>query len=159
MASLCPFVSVPDQVSILSMSIDNSNLRLSWSPPRGDWDNYSILLKDGSAVLMNQTISKQSKELLQPIQSLGLVPGHLYFADVIVNSGSLSNTAHCSSRLGQLPLQHSFDLCFIQPLSIPSSLCMVFRWLLSVPVGKMPVIPLTSPHCREIGTHRRNYLA
>ncbi|XP_038146926.1 receptor-type tyrosine-protein phosphatase beta-like isoform X2 [Cyprinodon tularosa] len=97
--------TVPDQVSILSMSIDNSNLRLSWSPPRGDWDNYSILLKDGSAVLMNKTISKQSKELLQPFQSLGLVPGHLYFADVIVNSGGLSNTAHCSSRLAPRPVQ------------------------------------------------------
>ncbi|MEQ2160609.1 hypothetical protein GOODEAATRI_001062, partial [Goodea atripinnis] len=104
--------TVPDQVSTLSMSIDNSKLQLSWSPPRGDWENYSILLTDGPAVLMNRTISKQSRQLLVSVQSLGLVPGRLYSAELTVNSGGLSNTAHCSSRLAprsvqQLVIRHA----------------------------------------------------
>ncbi|XP_047204868.1 receptor-type tyrosine-protein phosphatase beta-like isoform X1 [Girardinichthys multiradiatus] len=104
--------TVPDQVSTLSMSIDNSKLQLSWSPPRGDWENYSILLTDGPAVLMNRTISKQSRQLLVSVQSLGLVPGQLYSAELTVNSGGLSNTAHCSSRLAprsvqQLVIRHA----------------------------------------------------
>lgn len=100
MTALCPYVSVPDQVSTLSMSIDSSKLQLSWSPPRGDWENYSVLLTDGLAVLFNRTVSKKSRELLVSVQSLGLVPGRLYSAEFTVHSGGLSKTAHCSSRLG-----------------------------------------------------------
>uniref|UniRef100_A0A087XJN0 protein-tyrosine-phosphatase n=1 Tax=Poecilia formosa TaxID=48698 RepID=A0A087XJN0_POEFO len=97
--------TVPDQVSTLSMSIDSSKLQLSWSPPRGDWEYYSVLLTDGPAVLFNRTVSKKSRELLVSIQSLGLVPGRLYSAEFAVHSGGLSNTAHCSSRLAPRPVQ------------------------------------------------------
>ncbi|XP_023182651.1 receptor-type tyrosine-protein phosphatase beta-like isoform X1 [Xiphophorus maculatus] len=97
--------TVPDQVSTLSMSIDSSKLQLSWSPPRGDWENYSVLLTDGLAVLFNRTVSKKSRELLVSVQSLGLVPGRLYSAEFTVHSGGLSNTAHCSSRLAPRPVQ------------------------------------------------------
>ncbi|XP_054883636.1 receptor-type tyrosine-protein phosphatase beta-like isoform X2 [Poeciliopsis prolifica] len=97
--------TVPDQVSTLSMSIDSSKLQLSWSPPRGDWDNYSVVLTDGPAVLFNRTVSKKSRELLVSVQSLGLVPGRLYSAEFRVHSGGLSNTAHCSSRLAPRPVQ------------------------------------------------------
>uniref|UniRef100_A0A3B5QS94 Protein tyrosine phosphatase receptor type B n=1 Tax=Xiphophorus maculatus TaxID=8083 RepID=A0A3B5QS94_XIPMA len=101
--------TVPDQVSTLSMSIDSSKLQLSWSPPRGDWENYSVLLTDGLAVLFNRTVSKKSRELLVSVQSLGLVPGRLYSAEFTVHSGGLSNTAHCSSRLVHKKAAHSLD--------------------------------------------------
>ncbi|KAM4734375.1 receptor-type tyrosine-protein phosphatase beta isoform 2-T2 [Anableps anableps] len=97
--------TVPDKVSTLSMSIDSSKLQLSWSPPRGDWENYRILLTDGPAVLLNRTVSKQSRQLLVSVQSLGLVPGRLYSAELTVNSAGLSNTARCSSRLAPRPVQ------------------------------------------------------
>uniref|UniRef100_A0A3B5QPT7 protein-tyrosine-phosphatase n=1 Tax=Xiphophorus maculatus TaxID=8083 RepID=A0A3B5QPT7_XIPMA len=101
--------TVPDQVSTLSMSIDSSKLQLSWSPPRGDWENYSVLLTDGLAVLFNRTVSKKSRELLVSVQSLGLVPGRLYSAEFTVHSGGLSNTAHCSTPrpVQQLVLRHA----------------------------------------------------
>jgi len=83
------------------MSSSGSTLRLSWSPPRGDWENYSILLMNDSVVLLNQTISKQSRQLLLSINSLGLVPGRLYTAELTVHSGILGNRARCSSRLGE----------------------------------------------------------
>ncbi|XP_035981236.1 LOW QUALITY PROTEIN: receptor-type tyrosine-protein phosphatase beta [Fundulus heteroclitus] len=97
--------TVPDQASAFSMSMDTSKLQLSWLPPRGDWDNYSLLLTDGPAVLINRTINKQSRHLLVSVQSLGLVPGRLYSAELTVHSGALSNTARCSSRLAPHPVQ------------------------------------------------------
>lgn len=81
---------------------DGRSLRVSWSPPRGHWEKYSILLRNGSQVLVNQTISKLSTQHTFSILSLGLVPGRLYEAEVTVHSGILGNTAHCYRRLGQL---------------------------------------------------------
>lgn len=78
---------------------DGRSLRVSWSPPRGRWDNYSIVLRNSSEVLLNQTISRLSTQ--HTFYTLGLVPGRLYEAEVTVHSGILGNTAHCSKRLGQ----------------------------------------------------------
>lgn len=77
-------------------------LKVSWAPPRGHWENYNILLKNGSDVLVNQTISKGSTQLAFSSLGLGLVPGRLYEADVMVRSGILGNTARCYGRLGKL---------------------------------------------------------
>ncbi|CAI5668435.1 unnamed protein product [Oreochromis niloticus] len=95
--------TVPDRVSALSMSADAQTLRLSWLPPRGDWENYSIILKNGSVVLANETVSKVSRQ--HAFSGLGLVPGRLYSAEVTVHSGVLGNTARCSSQLVPWPVQ------------------------------------------------------
>ncbi|XP_013882224.1 receptor-type tyrosine-protein phosphatase beta [Austrofundulus limnaeus] len=91
--------TVPDQVSDLSVSIDYSALRVSWSPPGGDWDNYRVLLSDSLTVLLNQTVSKTSRRFEASVRSLGLVPGRRYAVELTVHSGDLSNTARCSSWL------------------------------------------------------------
>ncbi|KAK9516048.1 hypothetical protein VZT92_024010 [Zoarces viviparus] len=97
--------TVPQPVSSLSMTplSDSRTLRFSWSPPRGDWENYSVLLRDGSVVLVNQTISKLSRQHLFSLPSL--VPGRLYGAEVTVHSGILGNTARCHGRLAPRPVQ------------------------------------------------------
>lgn len=92
---------MPDQVSDLSWSSDDRMMRLSWAPPRGDWENYSVQLWNGSVVLVNETISKLSTQHAFSIANLGLVPGRLYNAELTVHSGTLGNTASCSGRLGQ----------------------------------------------------------
>lgn len=89
---------------------DGRTLRVSWSPPRGHWENYSILLRDGSVVLQNQTISKLSRQHTFSVLSLGLVPGRLYGAEVTVHSGTLGNTALCHGRLGQLTFTPAREL-------------------------------------------------
>lgn len=96
-------VLVPQPVSSLSMTPlgNGRTLMLSWTPPRGDWENYSILLRNGSEVLVNRTISKPSRQHAFSTFGLGLVPGRLYGAEVTVHSGSLSNTVRCEGRLGQ----------------------------------------------------------
>uniref|UniRef100_A0A671TJ66 Receptor-type tyrosine-protein phosphatase beta-like n=1 Tax=Sparus aurata TaxID=8175 RepID=A0A671TJ66_SPAAU len=98
--SVCP-VAVPEPASSLLMSplADGRTLRLSWSPPRGHWENYSVLLRDGSVVLVNRTVSKLSTQLTFSGLSLALVPGRLYEAEVTAHSGTLSNTARCLGRL------------------------------------------------------------
>lgn len=97
--------TVPQGVSALTMSplSDGRTLRVSWSPPRGLWENYSVLLRNGSTVLQNQTISKVSRQ--HTFSSLGLVPGRLYEAEVTVHSGTLGNAALCHGRLAPRPVQ------------------------------------------------------
>lgn len=97
-------IPVPQPVSHLSMLPINDGkvLQVSWSPPSGHWENYNILLKNVSEVLVNQTIGKVSTQLAFSSLGFGLVPGRLYQADVTVQSGGLGNTARCYGRLGQL---------------------------------------------------------
>ncbi|XP_038562970.1 receptor-type tyrosine-protein phosphatase beta-like isoform X3 [Micropterus salmoides] len=99
--------TVPQPVTALSMSLlsDGRTLRLSWSPPRGHWESYSVLLRNGSEVLVNQTISQLSRQHAFSVLSLGLVPGRLYGAEVTVRSGILGNTARCYGRLAPGPVQ------------------------------------------------------
>nr|XP_061780963.1 receptor-type tyrosine-protein phosphatase beta-like [Nerophis lumbriciformis] len=84
---------------------DGSGLSLTWLPPSGDWDNYNVLLWNGSVVLVNETISKLSKHYLFSVTSLGLVLGRAYGVEVTVHSGTLSNTARCQGRLAPQPVQ------------------------------------------------------
>ncbi|XP_044211802.1 receptor-type tyrosine-protein phosphatase beta-like isoform X1 [Thunnus albacares] len=97
--------TVPDRVSALSMSSDGRVLKVTWSRPRGDWENYSVLLWNGSVALVNETIGKPSRQYTFPVLGLGLVPGRLYRAEVTVHSGVLGNTAHCQGRLAPRPVQ------------------------------------------------------
>lgn len=78
---------------------DGEILRVSWSPPRGHWENYSVVLRNASVVLVKRTIGKLSTQ--HTFSGLALVPGRLYMAEVTVHSGILGNTAHCHGRLGQ----------------------------------------------------------
>nr|XP_020509241.1 LOW QUALITY PROTEIN: receptor-type tyrosine-protein phosphatase beta [Labrus bergylta] len=91
--------TVPQRVSALSMTPLSEGLALmvSWSPPSGDWENYSVLLKNGSEILLNQTVSKRSTQV--KFSGLGLLPGRLYQAEVTTHSGILGNMASCYGRL------------------------------------------------------------
>uniref|UniRef100_UPI0037E73E3D receptor-type tyrosine-protein phosphatase beta-like isoform X2 n=1 Tax=Semicossyphus pulcher TaxID=241346 RepID=UPI0037E73E3D len=99
--------TVPERVSALSLSplSEGRALRLSWLPPRGDWENYSVVLWNGSVVLLNRTVSKLSSQITFSARSLGLLPGRLYQAEVTVHSGTLGNTATCHGRLAPGPVQ------------------------------------------------------
>lgn len=72
-------------------------LSLSWTPPSGNWEKYSVVLRNGSVVLLNETVSKLRREFT--VLNLVLVPGRLYRAEVTVHSGGLRNTAYCHGRL------------------------------------------------------------
>ncbi|XP_071376362.1 receptor-type tyrosine-protein phosphatase beta-like [Centroberyx affinis] len=99
--------TVPDSVSRLSMSAlgDGRTLAMTWSPPRGEWESYGVLLWNGSAPLVNETVGKLVSRRSFPGPGLSLVPGRLYRAEVTVHSGLLGNTAHCQGRLAPRPVQ------------------------------------------------------
>uniref|UniRef100_A0A3Q1IKP3 protein-tyrosine-phosphatase n=1 Tax=Anabas testudineus TaxID=64144 RepID=A0A3Q1IKP3_ANATE len=90
--SMSDSTPVPGSVSSLAMMpvADGRSLSLQWTPPSGDWENYSVLLRNGSVVLLNKTVSKLRREF--SVHSLILVPGRLYAAQVTVHSGGLENT-------------------------------------------------------------------
>ncbi|XP_036068129.1 receptor-type tyrosine-protein phosphatase beta isoform X3 [Oryzias melastigma] len=98
-------ITVPGLPSTFSMSINSRTVRLSWEPPRGNFDNYCALVLDGTTVLLNQTVSKLSSELVISAATLGLVPGRLYTAELTVHYGILGNTTRCSSRLEPQPVE------------------------------------------------------
>ncbi|XP_051918305.1 receptor-type tyrosine-protein phosphatase beta-like isoform X2 [Hippocampus zosterae] len=93
--------TVPDGVSALSAASlsDGSALRLHWMPPTGAWEKYSVLLRNGSSVLVNDSIGKLSRSYVFSAKDLGLVPGRVYGAEVTVRSGALANTARCRAQL------------------------------------------------------------
>ncbi|CAJ1055778.1 receptor-type tyrosine-protein phosphatase beta-like [Xyrichtys novacula] len=99
--------TVPAQVSALSMSAlrGGGALRVSWSLPRGDWENYGVLLRNGSEVLSNLTVRKLASQVHFSALNLGLLPGRLYQVQVTTHSGILGNTASCYGRLDPAPVQ------------------------------------------------------
>ncbi|KAK6319889.1 hypothetical protein J4Q44_G00089960 [Coregonus suidteri] len=99
--------TVPDKVSQLSMVgvIDGSAMKITWSPPRGDRENYRVLLLNGTVALLNETVSRLVRQYSFSGASLGLVPGRLYTAQVMVESGLFGNTAQCQGRLAPRPVQ------------------------------------------------------
>uniref|UniRef100_H2MXH1 protein-tyrosine-phosphatase n=1 Tax=Oryzias latipes TaxID=8090 RepID=H2MXH1_ORYLA len=98
-------ITAPGLPSAFSMSINSRTVRLSWKPPRGNFDNYNALVLDGTTILLNQTVSKLSSELVISVDTLGLVPGRLYTAELTVHYGILGNTTRCSSRLAPRPVE------------------------------------------------------
>ncbi|XP_061578272.1 receptor-type tyrosine-protein phosphatase beta-like isoform X2 [Cololabis saira] len=97
--------TVPGPALDFSMSSDTSELRLSWSPPSGDWESYSVILRNASIVLLNKTVGMMSRQLVLSISSLGLRPGSFYGAELTVHSGILSNTVHGSTWIAPPPVR------------------------------------------------------
>uniref|UniRef100_A0A672YIZ3 protein-tyrosine-phosphatase n=1 Tax=Sphaeramia orbicularis TaxID=375764 RepID=A0A672YIZ3_9TELE len=96
--------TIPEPVSGLSMSEvkGGRGLTLTWSPPRGDWEKYSVQLWNSSALVVNETISKIVRQHFIPVSTFGLIPGRLYRAEVTVHSGILA-----PRPVQQLLLRHS----------------------------------------------------
>ncbi|KAI1882070.1 hypothetical protein AGOR_G00246900 [Albula goreensis] len=97
--------AVPETVIQLSMVglSDESGLKMTWAPPRGDWNNYRVLLFNNSVALVNKTMGKGVREYT--FSGMTLIPGRLYKAAVIAESGPLSSTTHCQGRIAPRPVQ------------------------------------------------------
>ncbi|XP_039990021.1 receptor-type tyrosine-protein phosphatase beta-like isoform X2 [Xiphias gladius] len=161
--------TVPDQVSALSMSPvgDGRTLRLSWKPPSGDWEKYSVLLRNGSTVLVNDTIGKLSRQFTFSVLSLGLVPGRLYGAEVTVHSGILGNTAHCHGRLAPRPVQQllvrhadetTLSVLWSQPVGEWDGFTVLLRQADSATAVAQRILPWESRECTfNILTSGRRY--
>uniref|UniRef100_A0A8C3J3V2 protein-tyrosine-phosphatase n=1 Tax=Calidris pygmaea TaxID=425635 RepID=A0A8C3J3V2_9CHAR len=78
------------------------SLRVTWLPPAGDWERYRLLLRNGSALLLNATLEKDTTEYL--VQDVGLIPGRQYGVDVVVESGDLQSKSSCTGRTAPEPV-------------------------------------------------------
>uniref|UniRef100_A0A674CLK3 protein-tyrosine-phosphatase n=1 Tax=Salmo trutta TaxID=8032 RepID=A0A674CLK3_SALTR len=80
-------------------------LKMTWSPPRGEWENYRILLMNATVALVNVTLSRPVRQYSFSGASLGLVPGRIYTAQIMVEAGPFGNIAHCQGMLAPRPVQ------------------------------------------------------
>uniref|UniRef100_A0A4W5RUJ4 protein-tyrosine-phosphatase n=1 Tax=Hucho hucho TaxID=62062 RepID=A0A4W5RUJ4_9TELE len=97
-------VNVTPQIKFMPI-YDGSTLKMTWSPPRGEWENYRILLMNATVALVNETVSRPVRQYSFSGASLGLVPGRLYTAQIMVEAGPFGNIAHCQGMLAPRPVQ------------------------------------------------------
>uniref|UniRef100_A0A8C1GNS6 protein-tyrosine-phosphatase n=1 Tax=Cyprinus carpio TaxID=7962 RepID=A0A8C1GNS6_CYPCA len=102
----------PGKVSDLVMEnlSDRGALKITWTPPSGEWEHIRVVLSNGSEILANQTVDRIAKEIL--LSRLNLQPGRVYSMAVSVENGGLANTAYYEEEIGlppvsQLHIRHS----------------------------------------------------
>uniref|UniRef100_A0A8C1ZXE7 protein-tyrosine-phosphatase n=1 Tax=Cyprinus carpio TaxID=7962 RepID=A0A8C1ZXE7_CYPCA len=102
----------PGKVSDLVMEnlSDRGTLKITWTPPSGEWEHIRVVLSNGSEILANQTVDRIAKEIL--LSRLNLQPGRVYSMAVSVENGGLANTAYYEEEIGlppvsQLHIRHS----------------------------------------------------
>uniref|UniRef100_G3UHL8 Protein tyrosine phosphatase receptor type B n=1 Tax=Loxodonta africana TaxID=9785 RepID=G3UHL8_LOXAF len=93
--------TVPEKVGNLKANSNSwtRSLVVSWSPPAGDWEQYRIMLFNGSLVLLNITVGKEETHYV--MDDVGLIPGRQYDVEVIVESGNQKNSERCQGRTGK----------------------------------------------------------
>ncbi|XP_016338548.1 receptor-type tyrosine-protein phosphatase beta isoform X2 [Sinocyclocheilus anshuiensis] len=102
----------PGKVSDLVMEnlSDRDTLKITWTPPSGEWEHIRVVLSNGSEILANQTVDRMAKEIL--LSWLNLQPGRVYSMAVSVENGGLANTVYYEEEIGlppvsQLHIRHS----------------------------------------------------
>lgn len=75
---------------------DESSLSVLWSPPGGDWDRYSVVLRqaDSASIVDQRVLSRDATEST----FYGLTSGCLYSVTVTTNSGNLSSSSSVTTR-------------------------------------------------------------
>ncbi|XP_067248540.1 receptor-type tyrosine-protein phosphatase beta isoform X4 [Chanodichthys erythropterus] len=102
----------PGKVSDLVMEnlFDRGMLKITWTPPPGEWEHIRVVLSNGSEILVNQTVNRTAKEIL--LSGLHLQSGRVYSMAVSVENCGLANTVYYQGEIGlppvsQLHIRHS----------------------------------------------------
>ncbi|XP_026863299.2 receptor-type tyrosine-protein phosphatase beta [Electrophorus electricus] len=98
--------TAPEKVSQLTMKslTEQGPLKISWAPPAGEWEQYRVMLFNGSETLVNETARKQTTEF--SFAGVSVQPGRTYKAAVSVESRGLSSTAYCHGGTDPPPVSH-----------------------------------------------------
>ncbi|XP_016339299.1 receptor-type tyrosine-protein phosphatase beta isoform X3 [Sinocyclocheilus anshuiensis] len=96
----------PGKVSDLVMEnlSDRDTLKITWTPPSGEWEHIRVVLSNGSEILANQTVDRMAKEIL--LSWLNLQPGRVYSMAVSVENGGLANTVYYEEEIVPLKVNH-----------------------------------------------------
>uniref|UniRef100_A0AAR2LZN7 protein-tyrosine-phosphatase n=1 Tax=Pygocentrus nattereri TaxID=42514 RepID=A0AAR2LZN7_PYGNA len=96
------------QVKVENLAV-NGMWKISWMPPEGQWEQYRILLFNGSEILVNETVGKSEREF--SFSQINLQPGRAYKAAVIVESGGQTSAVYCQGTatppVSQLHIRHA----------------------------------------------------
>ncbi|KAK9952792.1 hypothetical protein ABG768_018599 [Culter alburnus] len=85
----------PRPVQLLNIRHSSeTSLSAVWNRPVGEWDNYTILLRDGDTTVDRRTLDHD----VQQFSFNNLTPGHTYTITVTTNSGDLSSSAHVTGN-------------------------------------------------------------
>uniref|UniRef100_A0A3B5A9G7 protein-tyrosine-phosphatase n=1 Tax=Stegastes partitus TaxID=144197 RepID=A0A3B5A9G7_9TELE len=76
----------------------SGGLLLTWSPPAGHFENYTLLLFDGSQQVVSTALPREAVNHSLP--GTGLTPGRLYRAVLRVESGGLTAESSCEGSTG-----------------------------------------------------------
>lgn len=93
-------MAAPGKVSQLKMEkpAKYGDLKISWLPPVGHWEHYSVMLFNGSETLFNKTLHKAATDFR--FSPLNLQPGRVYTAAVSVESRGQSSIVYCRTEIG-----------------------------------------------------------
>uniref|UniRef100_A0A4W4H007 protein-tyrosine-phosphatase n=1 Tax=Electrophorus electricus TaxID=8005 RepID=A0A4W4H007_ELEEL len=99
--------TAPEKVSQLTMKslTEQGPLKISWAPPAGEWEQYRVMLFNGSETLVNETARKQTTEF--SFAGVSVQPGRTYKAAVSVESRGLSSTAYYPPPVSHLHIHHA----------------------------------------------------
>ncbi|XP_066523944.1 receptor-type tyrosine-protein phosphatase beta [Hoplias malabaricus] len=92
--------TAPGEVSELMVKPDSLNI--SWAPPFGQWENYRVLLFNGSETLVNETVDKSATDF--SLSGHMLQPDREYRAAVRVENQGQSSTVYCKVETAPLPV-------------------------------------------------------
>ncbi|KAF5907896.1 receptor-type tyrosine-protein phosphatase beta-like, partial [Clarias magur] len=96
--------TAPGEVSQLKMEkpAEYGEVVISWLPPVGHWEQYSVTLYNGSETLFNTSLGKTERRFRFP--GLKLHPGRVYKAAVSVENMGQTSTVYCPAEIGPPPV-------------------------------------------------------
>ncbi|XP_008295253.1 receptor-type tyrosine-protein phosphatase beta [Stegastes partitus] len=95
--------TAPSAASSLVLSpAASGGLLLTWSPPAGHFENYTLLLFDGSQQVVSTALPREAVNHSLP--GTGLTPGRLYRAVLRVESGGLTAESSCEGSTAPAPV-------------------------------------------------------
>ncbi|XP_058481071.1 receptor-type tyrosine-protein phosphatase beta [Solea solea] len=86
--------TAPAAAALLSLTPSSSGwLVLSWTPPTGHWESYTLSLFDGLQQIVGTAVEREAVEFVFP--GAELTPGRTYRAELRVESGGLTAESSC----------------------------------------------------------------
>lgn len=92
-------------------------LKITWTPPSGEWDQIRVVLSNGSEILANQTVKGTARKIM--LSGLNLQSGRLYSAALSVMSGGLASTVYYQEEIGKTSMS-TINVCFSEFEILPN---------------------------------------
>lgn len=98
--TFCLFLGPPAPRPVQQLVVhhtDESSVTVLWNPPAGEWDSYTVVLRqvnDAASIVDQKVLSWEARQCT----FYGLISGCLYSITVTTNSGNLSSSSFVTTR-------------------------------------------------------------